>query len=292
MTNWQDPARIAADYFTGAHEADPRHGRHSHLYLGCRWSSILCVALMLVGFDVGHKIDCEAQPHSSTEKCAQAFGCLTFILASALIVLRIAAIWNYNRVAVGLASTAWLASTGSYVHKLTSGCTGTVTVRAIFNPQNGLCAALDFTGQVKLNILVMLVADISLLGLMLGGLFRWSGGWRAGGIRRFIYKQSLVWLVVVTLSEIPTAMSQIPALVIMALGTAHIYRGLAEYSSQDIMCMTSAESGRASERPVPVPDASSEQTFNPLVYVVDNLPVPDMYGGDKMTKVGEKTVFA
>ncbi|KAI0257954.1 hypothetical protein BC834DRAFT_976124 [Gloeopeniophorella convolvens] len=346
MTNWQDPARVTTDYmaliklahvtigiliwelvinlpfnisiFTGK-----RKVRWTFmLYLGCRWWPILCVAIMLVGLDVSHKINCVGWIVS-----VFSFAYLSLIFASALIVLRISAIWDYNKFAMGLASLAWLASTGSYIY-----CMYTLPTPEAETNTRTLSGDHSSRG---VNILIVLATDVCLLGLVLGGLLRWNGEWSARGIRRFLYNQGLIWLVVVTLSDVPMVvfilldlngayrerrralyislllmrrrrlldplnlMAQVPALVMMALGAAHIYRGLAEYSSQDIMCTTGAEFGRASERlvfapgvgsgsrPVPAPDASSEQTLSPLVHVIDSLPAPDVHSGDKMTKLEE-----
>ncbi|KAI0259245.1 hypothetical protein BC834DRAFT_974416 [Gloeopeniophorella convolvens] len=319
MVNWQDPARVAADYlafiklihvmagiliwdfvvnlpFDMSVFTKKRKLRWTFmLYLGCRWWPILCITVILVGMDVGHKINCVGWVVS-----VFTFAYLSFIFASALIVLRITAIWDRNKFAVGLASAAWLASTGSYLQSV---------ARAVFNPQGAFCAVLN-TDESKVNILVTVATDITLLGLMLGGLLRWTGERRACGIWRLLYNQGLVWLVVVTLSEVPTAvliildlndplnlMFQVPELVIMALGAAHIYRVLAEYSSQDIMCTTGADYGRASEQLVfargvggdsrlaPALGASSEQTL--AVYIMNSRAASGERGGDETTKLVE-----
>ncbi|KAI0259258.1 hypothetical protein BC834DRAFT_1045400 [Gloeopeniophorella convolvens] len=322
MVGWKDPARVAADYlalvklvhvmtgisiweilinlpfdlsiFTGK-----RRFRWTFmLYLGCRWSPIFCLTAMLVGFDVSHKINCMAWVVS-----VYSFAYLSFMFASALIVLRIAAIWGHNKFAVGLASATWLTSTGLYMRS-------TIMLRAVSNPQGSSCVTLN-TGKNKVTVLVTVATDTILLGLMLGGLLRWTSEQHAGGTPRFLYNQGLVWLVVVALAEVPAAvfimldlndplnlMFTVPAVVIKALGAAHIYRALAEYSSQDIMCTTGADYGRASEqlvfargaggdsRLVPALGASSGQILTCTVDVMDSLPVPVAHGGDKMTKPG------
>ncbi|KAI0259197.1 hypothetical protein BC834DRAFT_846880 [Gloeopeniophorella convolvens] len=152
MVNWQDPARVAADYlafiklihvmagiliwdfvvnlpFDMSVFTKKRKLRWTFmLYLGCRWWPILCITVILVGMDVGHKINCVLQrlvKEFISQRPAQTFAYLSFIFASALIVLRIwrrakfsTAIWDRNKFAVGLASAAWLASTGSYLQSV------------------------------------------------------------------------------------------------------------------------------------------------------------------------------
>ncbi|KAI0259198.1 hypothetical protein BC834DRAFT_907266 [Gloeopeniophorella convolvens] len=97
-------------------------------------------------------------------------------------------------------------------------------------------------------------------------------------------------------------MFQVPELVIMALGAAHIYRVLAEYSSQDIMCTTGADYGRASEQLVfargvggdsrlaPALGASSEQTL--AIYIMNSRAASGERGGDETTKLGGKDLRA
>ncbi|KAI0259257.1 hypothetical protein BC834DRAFT_640192 [Gloeopeniophorella convolvens] len=324
MADWRDPARVAAEYlaliklthvmagilvrdlvinlpFDMSIFAGRRKFRWTFmLYLGCRWWPILCMTVMLVDIDIGHKINCVGWVVS-----VYSFAYLSFMFASALIVLRIAAIWGHNKFAVGFASATWLASTGFYMQS-------TIMARAVFSPQDGFCLVLN-TDQSKVNALVTLATDISLLGLMLGGLLRWTGGQRAGGVWRLLYNQNLVWLVVVTLSEVPAAvlmildlndplnlMLQFPQVVITALGAAHMNRALTEYSSQDITCTAGADYGRASERlvfargaggdsrlVVPALGAtSSEEAPSRTVDVMNSLRAPVVHDGDKMTKLG------
>ncbi|KAI0258169.1 hypothetical protein BC834DRAFT_975427 [Gloeopeniophorella convolvens] len=107
MTNWRDPVRVAADYMALIKLAHVMMGvlvwnflinlpsdisvftnkrkiRWTFmLYLGCRWWPVLCMAVMLVGFNVSHKINCVGWVVS-----VFSFVYLSLILASALIVLR------------------------------------------------------------------------------------------------------------------------------------------------------------------------------------------------------------
>ncbi|KAI0268893.1 hypothetical protein BC834DRAFT_658640 [Gloeopeniophorella convolvens] len=317
MTNWQDPVRVATDYlalvklihvmagiliwefvinlpFDVSVITGKRKFRWTFvLYMGCRWWPILCISIMLLGFDVNRKIDCDGWVVS-----VFCFAYLSFIFASALIVLRIAAIWERNKLAVGLAVVAWLTNTGSYLHS-------TITVRAVFSPVGSFCA-VQHTEHSKINILVTLVTDFVLLGLMLGGLMRWSSARSAGGgIWRLLYNQGLVWLLVVSLAEIPPTvliilnlndplnlMFQVPELIIMALGAARIYRGLADYSALHGLRTSDKASARPSERFMSAPSSGGEQGPGiGAVYVMNNLPRhgAEAYGGDKSTKFDEDT---
>jgi hypothetical protein len=93
------------------------------------------------------------------------------------------------------------------------------------------------------TITVTLGEDLVLLSLMLIGLRRY-GDVGMYGLWRFLHRQGLLWLLLVTVAEIPTTvfiylnlndylnlMFQTPELIMMAVGATRIYRSLADYSS-------------------------------------------------------------
>ncbi|KAI0066057.1 hypothetical protein BV25DRAFT_1912860 [Artomyces pyxidatus] len=254
-TNWNDPARIANDYAAfvklihvlgGLYiweffanldfEWDVFCGKRKYrwtlwLYIGCRVAALSAVITMFVGYDAGTPINCEAW-----NVFVFIFPYTTFVCASALIVLRIAAIWEKNWLVLTTAILAWLTNTGFYLHSV-------VISRAVWDAKAGWCAVLN-SNETRDNIVVTLVTDLLLLFLMSVGLLRWRRAGMVGGIWSILYNQGLLWVLVVTLAEVPATvfilldlnppfnlMFQVPELVIMAIGASRIYRGLADYRS-------------------------------------------------------------
>ncbi|KAH9006648.1 hypothetical protein EDB83DRAFT_2532945 [Lactarius deliciosus] len=113
------------------------------------------------------------------------------ISASALIVLRIAAIWGLNKVAVSIASAAWLANTGSLIH-------GVVVIRATWS---GDICKITNPSETKINVLVTFATDLVLLLLMLTGLLRWENAHQRGGVWWLLYTQGLAWMMIVVVAE-------------------------------------------------------------------------------------------
>ncbi|KAI0045889.1 hypothetical protein FA95DRAFT_1607338 [Auriscalpium vulgare] len=266
MTDWNDPAVLTKDYLAfvklihtlgGVYiwefvsnldfEWDIYKGRRSYrwslwkssdgggvqLYIGCRLTALAAVIAMFVGFDVTSKINCTGQAVSTF-----LFGYLAFICASALIVLRVGAIWEWNRLVVVIACLAWSANAAF-------GIRSAVISRAAWNVAGNTCIVLH-TERSKDNILTTLATDSVLLVLMLVGLMRWHRAGLNGGIFGLLLNQGLLWVLVVTLAEVPSTvfillnfnapwnlMFQVPELIIMAIGASRIYRGLLDYSSID-----------------------------------------------------------
>ncbi|KAH9032843.1 hypothetical protein EDB85DRAFT_1890457 [Lactarius pseudohatsudake] len=101
------------------------------------------------------------------------------VSASALIVLRIAAIWGLNKIAISIASAAWLANTGALIHSL-------AVLRGTWS--GGLCIVTN-TSETKTNILVTFITDLVLLALMLIGLLRWENARQRDGVWWLLYTQ-------------------------------------------------------------------------------------------------------
>jgi len=197
------------------------------LYLGCRLCPLLAIATQFLGFDLYHKIDCQTWVIA-----AFMFGYLSFIFASSLIVLRVVALWDRKRNVIALASAFWLANIGSYIY-----CA--VTSRAVWDEDAESCGARH-TEHNRIAVFTTLMLDLVLLTLMLLGLLRWKNGRQRSGIWWYLYTQGLVWVLIVTLAEVPPTVFiilnlndplnltfQTLALVIMTIGASRMYRGLA-----------------------------------------------------------------
>ncbi|KAH8985476.1 hypothetical protein EDB92DRAFT_1818646 [Lactarius akahatsu] len=197
------------------------------LYLASRWCPVFCVITILVGFDPVNRINC------------QLFGNISLVSASALIVLRIAAIWGLNKIAISIASAAWLASAGSLIH-------GVVVLHGTWSRDLpvGICNTTN-TLETRANILVTFVTDLVLLALMLTGLLRWGNARQKGGIWWLLFTQGLAWMIIVTVAEVPITCISFARrdrvfteeyfhrshepLITMTIGASRVYRGLSDY---------------------------------------------------------------
>ncbi|KAH9080320.1 hypothetical protein EDB83DRAFT_2513231 [Lactarius deliciosus] len=212
MTDWKNPAVITAEYFALiklCHAmsgilfwefviniefeysvfAGKRNFRSSFLlYLGARWLPLLCVITILVGFDSANQINCQAYAIS-----VFLFSHLSLVSASALIVLRIAAIWGLDKIATSIASITWLANTGSLIHSV-------VVVHAAWSDSEGCCKITN-PSETRINIPITFVTDLALLLLMLIGLMRWENAHQRGGVWWLLFTQGLAWMIIVTIAE-------------------------------------------------------------------------------------------
>ncbi|KAI9436253.1 hypothetical protein H4582DRAFT_464548 [Lactarius indigo] len=251
MTDWNSPAVITAQYFALIKICHAMAGiviwefvvyldfeysvftgkrkfRSSFLlYLGTRWLPVFVVIGTLVEFIPTNRINCQAFVISIF-----LFSFLSMMSASALIVLRIAAIWGLNKIAISIASATWLANTASLIHRL-------AVVRS--TRSGGVCQITDSSGM-KSNILVTFITDFVLLVLMLIGLLRWENARQRGGVWWLLYTQDLAWMITVVVAQAPVTvfvllnlndpmnvMFQVPAFVTLTICASRMYRGLADY---------------------------------------------------------------
>lgn len=200
------------------------------LYSGCRLSALFAIITIFVGFNVTTPIDCRAWL-----VMVFFFAYSAFVFASALIVLRILAIWEREWLPCSIAIIAWLVNIAFYIRNMTWS-------EAIWDTEQATCLVIK-TNRNMTTITVTLVEDLVLLSLMLIGLRRY-GGVGMHGLWLFLHRQGLLWLLLITVAEIPTTvfiylnlndyfnlMFQTPELIMMAVGASRIYRSLADYSS-------------------------------------------------------------
>lgn len=254
MTNFRDPKVVQADgkafikllYVVGGiyiweffttlwFEWQIITGRRTYrwsiwLYSGCRFSALFAIITIFVGFSVTTPIDCRAWLI-----LVFFFAYSAFVFASALIVLRIVAIWERNWLVCTIAIAAWLVNIAFYIRNMTWS-------EAVWSTEQATCLVIKSDRNLT-TILVTLGEDLVLLFLMFIGLRRY-GDVGMYGLWRFLHRQGLLWLVLVTVAEIPTTvfiilnlndyfnlMFQTPELIMMAVGASRIYRSLADYSS-------------------------------------------------------------
>ncbi|KAH9046063.1 hypothetical protein EDB84DRAFT_1558615 [Lactarius hengduanensis] len=201
------------------------------LYLGCRWFPLFAIALQFLGFDVSHKIDCQ--------KCAVLsfmFAYLSFMCTSALIILRVTVLWNHSKIIIAFTCAVWIGNTASYAYSLT-------TLRTTWT---GSLCAIFHTVHGRTSVLSTFATDVILLVLMLTGLKRWKNAPKTGGVWGLLYTQGLIWVMIVTLAEIPPTVFillnlndpmnlifQAFALIITPLGAARLYRELIDYPTSN-----------------------------------------------------------
>jgi len=153
-----------------------------------------------------------------------------------LIVLRVIAIWNKNRVVVAIAISMWGIDVAFLIE-------GAVRFRTAWAPAQLACVPVD-TQTGLLNLIVIPITDVVLLLIMLFGLLRLrrAGGGKVG-LPHLLWKQGLIWLLIVIITEIPPAvfvvlnlndpfnvMFQFPTWVTMAVAATRIHRDLVDFA--------------------------------------------------------------
>ncbi|KAI9433440.1 hypothetical protein F5148DRAFT_1372202 [Russula earlei] len=223
MANYHDPTVIAQHFFdlsTGTvakfwhvvdglyiweffttldYEASVIQGRRPYrwtiwLYSLTRVATLMAVVMSMIGFDVTTPINCQLWIISELT-----FSYTAIAAASMLIVIRVIAIWNRNRVVSVIAICTWATNIAALIRSI-------VLLRSVSSHVNdtGTCY-LSNTLASKLNLMTSLAADIVLLLIMLVGLLRWrlqEGG--MPNIARFLWTQGLIWLLIATFSYVPT----------------------------------------------------------------------------------------
>jgi len=171
---------------------------------------------------------------------------MTFALSSLLIILRIIAVWNKNKVIVGLAASVW-GINGSFMVQ------GLAQIRSTWVADGSFCSIPNLRSNLA-NVISMFVTDFFLLVIMLVGLFRLRC--RVGGkfaLAPFLWKQGLIWLLLTTVAELPPLvficldlngafdmMFLTPSLMIMSIAATRMYRSLADFASATEVVMDSA----------------------------------------------------
>jgi hypothetical protein len=201
MVDWHDPAVVAADnlafikfvhvmggvyiweffvYLGFEYSVITRKRKFTWsflLYLGCRWCALLAITLQIIGLDVSHKIDCQAWVLSAfvryrvPSEChfldqlvtLQVFGNLSLTFSSALIILRVAAIWDRSKFIITIACAVFLGNIASLAY----------SISPLRSDWTGSCT-ISHTNNSRINVLSAFITDIILLVLMLVGLMRWK----------------------------------------------------------------------------------------------------------------------
>ncbi|KAF8261256.1 hypothetical protein EI94DRAFT_1705695 [Lactarius quietus] len=134
---------------------------------------------------------------SSVPINCQIFGSLAFAAASILIVLRIIAIWDKNRIAMAIAMGAWSSNIAFLIHNITR-------LHSTWSPVQGVCVVIN-SESTKKNVTATFVTDVVLLLTMLVGLLRLRLHGNMFGLGKFLWRQGLIWLFLATIAEVTPA---------------------------------------------------------------------------------------
>ncbi|KAN0130503.1 hypothetical protein V8E53_011589 [Lactarius tabidus] len=253
MVNWNDPALLFRDHldltkllhafgglfiwetvFTAGFELNILRGKQPYrwtiwIYLGTRYSCLLMFIAFFIHNDAGHV------PCKPFILIKYACNMVSWAFASLIIVLRIIAIWDYNRIVSSISFSVWSTAFGLCIRSLW-------TIREQYDPIFEVCLPLH-THSLMISAIAVPAADTILLLLMFVGLLRCAHGCKVG-IWSVLYKQCIIWMIVAALVEIPPLVfiilnlndawnSMFPAasVAILSICAARMYRSLCEQGS-------------------------------------------------------------
>jgi len=161
---------------------------------------------------------------------------VSLLSASLLVTIRIIAIWNKNKFAVGIAAITWVTNVSLAIRAV-------VRLRATWDPTVQACVILN-SEEIKPTLITTLITDTILLVTMLVGLFRLLTDGSCGSrLIRLLWKQGIIWLLIATVAGVPPVvfiflnlnapfnlMFQLPAVIINTIAATRIYRSLADYT--------------------------------------------------------------
>jgi len=256
MVNFRDPIVAGRDYLilksfshvlngiyvweffmTLGYEFDIIRGRRPYrstiwIYSLTRVAALLSVILVLLVLNTTTPINCQVWITFEVT-----FGYIALSAASLLIVIRITAIWDRNKVVMAIATSLWAINVAVLIQ-------GVVRVRSDWADFLPGCIVFN-SHSAKLNIIVSLITDILLLLIVLVGLLRLhSDGLGTYGIGRLLWKQGVMWILLATIAEVPPAvlvtmdlndplnlMFMLPSLFIMSIAATRMHRSLTEFGS-------------------------------------------------------------
>jgi len=203
------------------------------LYSITRVATLVALINNMIGFDVDRPINCQLWVTFEL-----IFAYLAFAAASLLIVLRVIAVWNRNRIVSAISLAIWATNVGFLIHGITR-------LHGAWSPLTTTCLVPNTTAS-ELNIVVSLITDSLLLIIMLIGLYRWrleEGS--TGSFGRLLWTQGIIWLFLATIAYVPPVvvialnlnapfnlMFQTPALITMSIAATRLYRSLSDFNNR------------------------------------------------------------
>jgi len=200
------------------------------IYSLARVGGLLSVSLRFVLMDNRTPINCQV-----VFSFMIALAYLSMSASSLLIVLRIIAIWNRNRVVITVSIIVWVTNAAFLIQ-------GAARLRAAWEPVRSACVSLQTEDSI-LSLLNLLVTDLALLLIMLVGLLRLRHG-HALGLTQLLWKQGVLWLLLATMAEVPPVvfialnlngpfnlMFQPPTWITMSIAATRMHRSLVDFAS-------------------------------------------------------------
>ncbi|KAH9964910.1 hypothetical protein BC827DRAFT_1265597 [Russula dissimulans] len=190
---------------TLGYELDIFRGRRPYrwtiwIYSFTRVATLVAVILNFVVLDIMTPIDCQVWLPIEF-----IFSYLGVSAASLLIIFRIFAIWNKDRVVLTISAAAWIRSRGPvvYLNDFRHSKFIPLQTRSAWNSDVQTCV-VPYSESNKLNITVALIADVIVLLTVLIGLFRLQReGVGRFGIGLLLWNQGVIWLILATIAEVP-----------------------------------------------------------------------------------------
>jgi len=205
------------------------------IYSLTRIATLITVILNMIAMDVVSQPNCQA-----LATFGFIFAYFSFACSSLLIVLRIIAIWNRNKVVLALVIIVWGIDVSLLVH-------GIIKIRSAWDPAQDSCGMPNVKSNIA-TIISMFITDIFLLSVMLVGLFRMgrrgTGVFSLGRLGHLLWKQGVIWLSIAVVAEIPplvfvcldlndafNMIFMMPSLITMSIAATRMYRCLADSAS-------------------------------------------------------------
>ncbi|KAH9967683.1 hypothetical protein BJV74DRAFT_277454 [Russula compacta] len=233
------------------------------IYFTTRVATLLAMICLILDFDASIPSGCQVFVtfHLFLSNLAWA-------TASLLIVLRIIAIWNRDKVIVATSIGVWLVNLSFLIQ-------GVVRPRSAWDPVQGGCATLNIL-TTKPTMISVFVTDFILLLIMLIGLIRLRlHGGTLLGLGRLLWKQGIIWLLLATVAEVPPAlfiildlnepldvMFMIPSLITMAIASTRMYRTLTDFTCRPIELALDSPQGSGPSIPKFVQTPTTKNTLN------------------------------
>jgi len=175
--------------------------------------------------------------------------------SSLLIVLRIIAIWNKNKVVMAAAISVWCVNVGLLIN-------AAVGIRAVWVDTQLTCVG-DTRRNDPQTLVSMLVTDVSLLLIMLVGLFRLRRHGSSFGLNQVLWRQGVLWLLLATVAEVPPTvfillnlnapldvMFIMPSWITMVIAATRMHRLLVDFASGSTEIFIEHESPQSNNPPV------------------------------------------
>ncbi|KAI0278280.1 hypothetical protein BGY98DRAFT_549610 [Russula aff. rugulosa BPL654] len=210
------------------------------IYSLTRLSTLMTVILNVIlnlTFDTTTVIPINCQAFITSQLT---FAYLGLVTASLLIIFRITAIWDKNKLVVGTAIIVWATNVSAMI-------LGIVRIRSAWVSVLQDCVVLN-TEKSKPSIIITLITDIVLLLIVLIGLLRLHDSGGSFALGRLLWKQGVIWLLIATVAGVPpmafiilnlnaslNLMFQLPSAIAMSIAATRIHRNLAHfvYGSRD-----------------------------------------------------------